>query len=115
MPHGIKLQLVPVARDKWKAGIEEFFLAKQIGYPLNWLEVPATYTYLSEVHTENLLKARDGWGSKKFMSQVPSSCDLTVEEQAGCSTCGRISGALAVIWNIAGAHSPKHENKESIG
>lgn len=90
--------------------LKSFFLAKQKGYTLYWLEVPAIYTCLSQVPTENLLKARDGWGSKKFMPRVPSSYDLTVEAQDGCSTCGRISGALAAMWNIAGAHSPKHES-----
>lgn len=104
---GTKLQLVPAAEDKWTAGTEAFFLAKEKGWALNWLEVPAIYTCLSEVHTENLLKA----------GVVKSSChcclpsyDLTVEGQAGCSTCGRISGTLAVIGSIPRTHSPEREN-----
>lgn len=82
---GTKLHLVPGARDKWKNAIEIFFLAKAKGYHLSWLEVPAIYTCLSEVHTENLLKARDGWGSKKFMSRAPSFLWLD---------CGRTSWLL---------------------
>lgn len=46
------MKLVPVAKDKRKTRAEVFFLDKEEGWPLSWLEVPAVYTCLSEVHTE---------------------------------------------------------------
>lgn len=90
-----------------------FFLDKEKGWPLSWLEVPAVYTRLSEVHTE-----KTGICWKQEMAGVVKSSwhgcllsyDLTVEGQAGCCICGRISGVLAVTENIAGTHDPAHEN-----
>lgn len=87
-----KLELVPVAKDKWKTRTEMFFLDQEKGWPLSWLEVPSVYTCLSEVRTE---KTQICW--KQEMAGVVKSSwlgclfsyDVTVEGEAGCSVCRR--------------------------
>lgn len=103
------MKLVPVAKDKRKTRVEVFFLDKEKGWPLSWLEVPAVYTCLSEVHTE-----KTGiWWKQEMAGVVKSSWHgcllsygLTVEGQAGCCICVRISGVLVVTGNIAGLMIP---------
>lgn len=113
-----KLKLVPVAKDRQKTRIEVFFLVKEKGWPLSWLEVPAAYICLSEVCTWTTgicwKREMDGVVKSSWHSCCLSS-DLPVEGQAGCCICGRISGVVAVNGNIAETHDPAHENWESIG
>lgn len=58
----------------------------------------------------NLLKARDGWGSKKFMARLPSFLwrDCGRRSWQRCLQEGRISGVLAVTGNVTGTHTILH-------